>query len=373
MSRKVVEKINNNCYTIVGDDMYLIKDYLKFYKDTSFKEVSFNEIDNILFSELSYLNFKNIITNKKISINSAINLYLNSNNKDDNTTFIKEIIDNIKIIKDSKRYINCYLFNYVKEVNTKKQFGAVSIQIDCKTLYISYEGTDSSMSGWKENFEICYNFPTLSMKDAIKYLNQTSASKYKTIYVGGHSKGGNLAVISSTYAKKSIKKKIKYIYSNDGPGVPFDIYKSKEYKEIVNKIKLYMPGNSYVGTLLYQPKIEKVIKSNNFSIWEHDCNSWEVFGSFFIEGKLTKNSKDLNIRSMNFLKEFDVEKRKEMVETIFKLLAKCNVKSVSDLKKVNLEKFKILLLGVKDIDENTKKLIFQGIKKLLFNEKNVTK
>ena len=62
--------------------MYLIKDYLKFYKDTSFKEVSFNEIDNILFSELSYLNFKNIITNKKISMNEAINLYLNSNNKD---------------------------------------------------------------------------------------------------------------------------------------------------------------------------------------------------------------------------------------------------------------------------------------------------
>ena len=77
--------------------MYLIKDYLKFYKDTSFKEVSFNEIDNILFSELSYLNFKNIITNKKISMNEAINLYLNSNNKDNDTTFINGIIENIKI------------------------------------------------------------------------------------------------------------------------------------------------------------------------------------------------------------------------------------------------------------------------------------
>ena len=79
--------------------MYLIKDYLKFYKDTSFKEVSFNEIDNILFSELSYLNFKNIITNKKISMNEAINLYLNSNNKDNDTTFINGIIENIKIKK----------------------------------------------------------------------------------------------------------------------------------------------------------------------------------------------------------------------------------------------------------------------------------
>ena len=109
--------------------MYLIKDYLKFYKDTSFKEVSFNEIDNILFSELSYLNFKNIITNKKISMNEAINLYLNSNNKDNDTTFINGIIENIKIIKDSKRYSNCYLFNYVKEVSNNKQFGVLSIQI----------------------------------------------------------------------------------------------------------------------------------------------------------------------------------------------------------------------------------------------------
>ena len=176
------------------------------------------------------------------------------------------------------------------------------------------------MSGWKENFEICYNFPTLSMQDAINYLNQTNTSKYKTIYVGGHSKGGNLAVVASMYAKNSIKKKIKAIYSNDGPGVTLEIFKSKEYKEIENKIKLYMPGDSYVGTLLYQPKIEKIVKSNNFSIWEHDCNSWEVFGNFFLEDKLTKNSKDLNTRSLNFLKEFDVEKRKEMIETIFKLL-----------------------------------------------------
>lgn len=353
--------------------MYLIKDYLKFYKDTSFKEISFNEIDNILFSELSYLNFKNIITNKKISMNEAINLYLNSNNKDNDTTFINGIIENIKIIKDSKRYSNCYLFNYVKEVSNVKQFGVLSIQIDSKTLYISYEGTDSSMSGWKENFEICYNFPTLSMQDAINYLNQTSTSKYKTIYVGGHSKGGNLAVVASMYAKNSIKKKIKAIYSNDGPGVSLEIFKSKEYKEIENKIKLYIPGDSYVGTLLYQPKIEKIVKSNNFSIWEHDCNSWEVFGNFFLEDKLTKNSKDLNTRSLNFLKEFDIEKRKEMIETIFKLLEKCKVKKVSDLKKMNFEQFSILLIGVKDIDDNTKKLILKGVKKLLFNEKNVTK
>ena len=134
-----------------------------------------------------------------------------------------------------------------------------------------------------------------------------------------------------------------------------------------------MPGDSYVGTLLYQPKIEKIVKSNNFSILEHDCNSWEVFGNFFLEDKLTKNSKDLNTRSLNFLKEFDIEKRKEMIETIFKLLEKCKVKKVSDFKKMNFEQFSILLIGVKDIDDNTKKLILKGVKKLLFNEKNVTK
>ncbi len=95
--------------------MYTIKDYLKFYKDISFEDVYFNEVDNILFSELSYLTWKGIVNKKKIKLLDAINLYLDKNVIEINNNFLKGIKENIKIIKDNKRYQDCYLFNFQKE------------------------------------------------------------------------------------------------------------------------------------------------------------------------------------------------------------------------------------------------------------------
>ena len=350
--------------------MYTIKDYLKFYKDISFEDVSFNEIDNILFSELSYLTWKDIVNKKKIKLLDAINLYLDKNVIELNNNFLNGIKENIKIIKDSKRYQDCYLFNFQKEVTDKKQFGAISILFN-RNLYISYEGTDNSISGWKENFEMCYTFPTKAMIDAINYINKINSNKYKNIYVGGHSKGGNLAVVASMYAKKGIKKKIKFIYNNDGPGLTNDIFNSKEFKEIESRIKLYIPGDSIVGSLLYQPKITKIVKSNNFSVFEHDCNSWEVFGTMFVETKQSRGSKELKTRTINFLEEFDIDKRKEIIETIFLILEKNNIRYLEDFKKLNLDKLNKILNNIKNIDDKTKKLILNGIKNLLFSKKNV--
>ena len=40
-----------------------IIDYIKKYGDYSFKEKSFNEVDNAILSLLSYINFSNIVSN----------------------------------------------------------------------------------------------------------------------------------------------------------------------------------------------------------------------------------------------------------------------------------------------------------------------
>ena len=146
---------------------------------------------------------------------------------------------------------------------------------------------------------------------------------------------------------------------------------SKEFKEIESRIKLYLPGDSIVGSLLCQPQITKIVKSNNFSVFEHDCNSWEVFGTMFVETKPSRGSKELKTRTINFLEEFDIDKRKEIIETIFLILEKNNIRYLEDFKKLNLDKLNKILNNIKNIDDKTKKLILNGIKNLLFNKKNV--
>lgn len=341
-----------------------IKDYLKYYKNISFKESIFNEVDNIFFSELAYLHWDNIVT-KKINLNEAINIYLNSNVKEINNKFIKGIVDNLKTVANGTRYKNCSLEYYIKDVKENKQFGALTIHIDNKTTYVAFEGTDNTISGWKENFMMSYLFPTESQQHAIEYINKVIKYNDQIIYVGGHSKGGNLAIVASMYARKGIQNRIKTIYSNDGQGVIKKIFESPEYKRIENKIKLFVPSESIVGELLYNPPIYKVIEANGFNISEHDCNNWKCFGPYFIESKLTKASSNINIKTKNWLEEVSDDKKRVVVENIFKVIDEAEIKKLEDIKKINPQVIKNAINSIKYMDADTKKLIINSIKKLI--------
>lgn len=351
--------------------MTTIKDYLTFYKNITFDEATFNEMDNILFAELSYLNWKNIVTSKKINLIEAISLYLNKRKKDDDTNLKRGILENINIIKNSLRYANCYLSDYIKIVNKSQQFGALCIYINSKTLYVSFEGTDGTIIGWKEDFMMTYTFPIESQKSAINYLNDVYKSNLKTIYVGGHSKGGNLAVTASMFAKKAVKDKIKTIFSNDGPGFMKEIFDSKEFQGIKDKIKLFIPQGSVVGQLMYNAKITKVVHSNRIALFDHDCNTWECFGPYLIETVSNPKSINVNKKTQKWLAEYDQEKRHKMIDTIFTILEECNIERVQDLEQLNYDKVKNIILHTKNADDETKTLILNSLKQLLLKQKKV--
>ena len=152
----------------------------------------------------------------------------------------------------------------------------MTFKVNKKFIYVSYEGTDHLLSGWKEDFELAYKFPIESQKYAIEYLNKTIGFFDKNIVIGGHSKGGNLALVASMYAKKSIKKKIIKIYSNDGPGLRKKEIESKEYKSIEEKYIHIIPNYSVVGLLLRHTSNYKVIKSTRKDLMAHSIMTWQI-------------------------------------------------------------------------------------------------
>lgn len=153
--------------------------------------------------------------------------------------------------------------NYINKIDAQeeKQFSAITIHMPDNTIYISFRGTDNTLIGWKEDFNMSFQSKVPSQLDAIEYINKI-ASKYKEkLRIGGHSKGGNLAVFGASFCKSNIQNRVINVYNNDGPGLQQDIIDSKEYKKILPKIHTYIPQTSIIGRLLYHEENYTVVQS----------------------------------------------------------------------------------------------------------------
>ena len=190
-----------------------VYDYIDKYGIYSFDEKELNEVDSMIFAMLSYADYTEIFdTYKKLTIKEISRMHLGIHTgKDKNIIAVKEANKLLRYIKDVKRYKDCIISNYEYIGNNEVQFGAMTIEYKTNNVYVSFEGTDQLFSGWKENFLLSYEFPTISHRMAIKYLNKHFTFNTKKLIVGGHSKGGNLALVASMYSNIFVRSKIKYI------------------------------------------------------------------------------------------------------------------------------------------------------------------
>ena len=190
-------------------------EYIEKYGDKSFDEVEFNEVDNVILSLVSYIDFTDIVPKNKnvITLEEAANKFFRKYRERElrsNIFSIRSAIRLFREVQKYKRYNSLKLHNYEKIVNESEQFGAVCIDINDELMYVSFEGTDEAVIGWKEDFQFAYKFPTPSQDDAIIYLEKVVGFKNIRVIVGGHSKGGNLALVSSLYSSFFIKNKIEF-------------------------------------------------------------------------------------------------------------------------------------------------------------------
>lgn len=352
--------------------MATIKEYIKIYKNLSFEECDLNINDIIIFSELSYIDWSNIVPpdNTKITLGEAGKLYFQTNKPKDKylSVFVQNNIENLKNIITGKRYKNIRLAHYKKYVDKEKQFGAICIYFEKEKVFVSFEGTDDTVIGWKEDFVLGYHFPIISQNYAIKYLNAVVTDEDKVIYVGGHSKGGNLAMTASMYVKDDIFDRMKYIYNLDGPGFREKEYSSKEFKKILPKLQMYVPEDSIIGMLLYNTNDYTVVKSVEKGLKQHNCNTWQCFGSFLEEGKLSKFSIKINSKIKSWSKKYSDEKLEKMIITFFSILENNNIESFYELKKMSWSQIVKLINEVSGLDEETKKLYFEALKELILTK-----
>ncbi len=338
-----------------------IFDYIKKYGNYSFLEKKFNEIDNVIFSYLAYIDFSNIVSSdfkQKLTIEEASQIYFSTRKS------IKKIIpafkNSISILKKimhTKRYKDVLVYGYQYTCNDQSQFGAVSFDLTDKLTYVSFEGTDQLLSGWFEDFMISYKFPVEAQKLSIKYLNQFLFMKNNLI-IGGHSKGGHLAIISSMYCNFFIKKKIIKIYSNDGLGLRKKEYESRKYQKIKSKIIKLVPDYSIIGHLLNSDSNLKIIKSSKKTLSAHQPIFWLIKETKFIRNKNSKFCKVLEKALLTWSAQYQLNTKIELIESFFAICKSNKIETVYDIKK----RFSFLLnsvLNSNDIDIKVKEMFKQ--------------
>lgn len=351
------------------NEMASIKEYIKYYKDISFQEISFNDVDSMLFTQFIYADFAGIIPSDKgryILFSDAARLFLRKYDDDIKKApkFIREVYELIYLLKDAKRYANIKMYHYVKIVDDEKQFCGYTLRFHGK-VYVAFEGTDTSLIGWKEDFMLTNVFPVPAQRMAMEYLNETIGLFDNEVYVGGHSKGGNLAMTAVMLANSRLRLKIKQVYNFDGPGFRTKEFGTNAYSRMAKKLKMFVPEDSTVGMLLlHTPKYE-IIKSNVSGLWQHNPLTWECFGGIFISGMLTSRSASLEKSNIDFIASLNEEERAKIIDTIFTIFDKLGIKDTSQIKVPKLNQAITLIKEITILDSDSRRKLVTLFKMLM--------
>ncbi len=346
-------------------------EYVRKYGNISFKEKEINDIDNLVFSSLSYLNFSSTsIEENNHSLEKVGREYL----KTHSYRAVKKLgiaqKDAYKLLKVAimkERYKNIIVSDYVYKTNKEMQFSAVTFHISKNLKYIGFEGTDERISGWKEDCRLAYMFPVPAHLEAINYVNQHVELFGPNVILGGHSKGGNLALIAGMYIQKYKKRKIKKIYNNDGPGLLEKEFHSKEYNQIKKKYVHIVPDSSVVGVLLNHDTYT-VVKSNKKNILCHSMATWMIDKNGLVKSTLSEKSKRLESSILSWLSMYSNQQKNKLTNSLFGVFEDSNVEDFVKLRKLpNLIK---VLFHIKKMDLESKRITFDLFSYNYSNMKN---
>ena len=354
-----------------------ILDYIEWRGDLSMEVSPFNEVDNLILSEFSYLDMSDIVSSnvnqEPVPLHIAVTRFFEekSQNKESLGLILPTaILDMAKLMAKSVRYKDLLLWGYVNQVDrtTEYQFSAICIDIDRKTTFVAYRGTDDSIIGWKEDFNMAISTNVPSQIFATKYVETISKINKNKLILGGHSKGGNLAVYAAAHCNLKINKRIIKVYSNDGPGFCAGFLSSKEYAGIKDRVVSIVPKSSIIGMLLEHIEDHTVVASSSRGVFQHDGFSWSVKGNEFIKvDGLDQESLLVNRTLTTWLSNMDDEQKKLFGDTLFDILFSSDASTLEELNRDRRKFFKAL----SSVDPAKRKLINEKLG-LLIKEGRIT-
>ena len=157
-----------------------------------------------------------------------------------------------------------------------------------------------------------------AQQEAVRYLQRVAQKTTGPLYVGGHSKGGNLAAFAASFVEPAVQQRIVAVYNNDGPGFLEDVIESDGYQAICQKIQTFIPQTSLFGMMLEHAEPFTIIQSSGHFIMQHDPYSWTVLGPDFVYlEQVTASGRFLDQTIRGWLANLSPEQREQFVDALF--------------------------------------------------------
>ncbi len=350
-----------------------IIDYLKWRGDLTFQADAFNEVDNLLLSYLSYVNFDAEIPGvgqPLITIRELAERFFQAHSRDElalDKSFVREAPDILRAMAESKRFQDAMIGSFVNALDANRvlQMCAFETRLPDGTVYVSFKGTDDHIFSWKEDFLLALG-EVSAHAEAVRYLNSVIGSGHDAVYrIGGHSKGGHLAAVAAAYCESEKQQQIKEIYCNDSPGFQSEFFLTEEYQNIHARIQRIIPNESFVGMLLGHEAEPVIIKSDIKGIMQHSGSTWQVLGNRFVrENELNGLSLVADEAMKQWLDLYDNEERIRFINDVFSVLEAPGVNTMTELQNGGLQSLTAMKKQWETLEPDTKCMIDKLLRNL---------
>lgn len=351
-----------------------IMDYLMWRGDLSFEASPFNEVDNVILSELVYVDFSDIVPGigeKSVTLAEASERFFVQHTEEEiqaRVSSTKMAAFMMREMAKTKRFQDIRLSDYVDDIrlDAQSQFCAMTVDLGDGRCNVVYSGTDSTIVGWKEDFNMSFLTETPGQAEAVEYLKRVAADYEEPLRLMGHSKGGNLAVYAAVNSDRALQDRIEIIYSNDGPGFNDAMIDQKAYRGLIDRITTIVPESSIVGMLFEHEEEYEVVRSTGSGAGQHDVMTWEVAGPALVhlnhvDGKSVLVDKALKA----WIGEMDEQQREVFVDTLFGILDEADIRTVDDLANMNYTKFIELMKAKSALDKETQDIMRDTLMRLV--------
>ena len=353
-----------------------IMDYLGWRGDLPFSVSPFNEVDGLILAELSFLNFEGIMPPPELGcgvpLRDAAEAYFKRHNGgeiDMGVLVPGRIPDLLCGMANTVRFGEMRLNGYCELLDDahEQQFAALTVEVGDGSVYIAYRGTDDTIVGWKEDLNMSYLEVIPSQTRSLEYLGRM-VRQYpdEKLRIGGHSKGGNLAVYAAVKAPAAVQDRILQVYNNDGPGFVRSFAGAPEHARIAARIRTIVPQSSVVGQLLEHEQSVQVVQSDAEGMMQHNGFSWQVLGDHFVHlDGFSREGKVIDETLESWEETLSPKQREAFADALYTVMTASGARTLSDLNGDRLKSAVTMLKTYSNLDRETRQLLSGSLRALV--------
>lgn len=352
-------------------------DYLFWRGDLGFDDVPLNDADALILCQLAYIDYSDVVPGaflkKGMTLADAAEKLAAPEweSCDFSRRFFTEETKRLLMAAGKTRrfgQLGVTGCRHIIDMEKEEQFSALTFVLGDGSLFTAYSGTDAMIVGWQEDFNLGWKDVVPAQADALSYLTEAAAALHGAIRIGGHSKGGNLALYAASHAPSKVQKRVTGVWNFDGPGFKPEFFQSAGYRAVEPVIRNFKPALSVVGMLFTNSDRYTVVKSSEKGVMQHYAPSWQMQpGGFDTLPELDERSMRIERAINGWFDDLEQEQKRVFVETVFGILKKSTAETSSELAENWTVTLPNILKAMTHLDAKTRNAVRQTLEVLAKN------